>query len=95
MIIEAGYDLHLLLFPDHSRAGGLRMVCLDADLRVTDVRTLIPAFTGVFDHSALDSIEAAFPEDDDLAPQLDTRFVGLGYRVTAISGYPRVSTGSA
>lgn len=88
MIIEAGYDLHLLLFPDHSPAGGLRMVCLDADLRVTDVRTLIPAFTGVFDHSALDSIEAAIPEDDDLAPQLDTRFVGLGYRVTAISGYP-------
>jgi len=86
MIIEAGYDLHLLLFPDHSSSEGLRMVCLDANLRVTDVRTPIPAFAGVLDHSALDSIEAAIPDDDDLAPQLDTRFVGLGYRVTATSG---------
>lgn len=88
MIIEAGYDLHLLLFPDHSASEGLRMVCLDADLRVTDVRTLIPAFAGVFDHSALESIEAAIPDEDDLVPQLDTRFVGLGYRVTATAGYP-------
>lgn len=88
MIIEAGYDLHLLLFPDTSPPGGLRMVCLDADLRVTDVRTPIPVFAGIFDHSALDSIEAAIPNDDDLMPQLDTRFVSLGYRVRATSGYP-------
>jgi len=88
MIIEAGYDLHLLLFPDHRLSGSLRMVCMDADLRVTDVRTTIPEFAGVFDRAALDSIEATIPDDHDDSPRLDTRFVALGYDVSTTSEYP-------
>lgn len=63
------------------------MVCMDADLRVTDVRTPISAFAGVFDQVTLDSIEATIPEDHDDFPHLDTRFVALGYDVSTTSGY--------
>lgn len=88
MIIEAGYDLHHLLFAGHRELGELRMVCLDADLRVTDIRTVIPSFTGSFDAAALESIDEAIPDDDEDLPQLNTRFVALGYNVASTSGYP-------
>ncbi len=63
------------------------MVCMDEDLRVTDVCTPIPVFAGVFDQSALDSIEAAIPDDHHDFPRLDTRFVALGYDVLTTSGF--------
>ena len=88
MIIEAGYDLHLLLFAGNHEPGALRMVCLDADLRVTTVRTVIPTFSGRFDAAALDSIDTAIPVDDENFPKYDTRFVALGYNVDDASGFP-------
>lgn len=88
MIIEAGYDLHVLLFPERREPGELRMVCLDADLRVTDIRAVIPSFSGNFDASALESIDIAIPENIDDLPKYDTRFVALGYEVANVSGYP-------
>lgn len=88
MIIEAGYDLHVLLFSGHSEPGALRMVCLDADLRVTDVCTVTPSFSGSFDAATLESITMAIPDNDDDLPKYDTRFVALGYAVADASGYP-------
>lgn len=88
MIIEAGYDLHVLLFTGNREPGTLRMVCLDADLRVTDIRTVLPSFSGNFDADALDSIDRAIPGDIDELPQFDTRFVALGYDVGDASRYP-------
>lgn len=88
MIIEAGYDLHLLLFAGHRESGGLRMVCLDADLRVTDACTVIPFFSGVFDPAVLDAIEASLPDDHADFPQLDTRFIALGHTAADSSRYP-------
>ncbi len=88
MIIEAGYDLHLLLFAGNHEPGALRMVGLDADLRVTTVRTVMPAFSGRFDAAALDSIDAAIPVDNENSPTYDTRFVALGYEVADARGYP-------
>ena len=88
MIIEAGYDLHVLLFAERREPGALRMVCLDADLRVTHICTVIPSFSGSFDAAALDSIDRAIPANDDTLPQLDTRFVALGYEVDDVTGYP-------
>lgn len=88
MIIEAGYDLHFLLFAERRERGALRMVCLDRDLRVTDVRTVISSFSGNFDAATLESIDACIPENDDTLPELDTHFVALGYEVAAVSGYP-------
>lgn len=88
MIIEAGYDLHVLLFAERREPGALRMVCLDADLRVIDIRTVFPSFSGSFDAATLESIDCAIPDDDDKFPLLDTRFVALGYDVADASGYP-------
>ena len=88
MIIEAGYDLHLLLFAGNDEPGALRMVCLDADLRVTTVRTAIPSFSGRFDAAALDSIDTAIPANNESFPKYNTRFVALGYEVTDVTGYP-------
>lgn len=88
MIIEAGYDLHTLMFARNREPGTLRMVCLSADLRVTDVCTVVPAFSGSFDAATLDSIDRTIPGDDDRLPQLDTRFVALGYDVADASHYP-------
>ncbi len=88
MIIEAGYDLHVLLFAGSREPGALRMVCLSADLRVTDIRTVIPSFSGNFDAATLESIDWAIPGDNDALPQLDTRFVALGYDVGDASSYP-------
>jgi hypothetical protein len=66
------------------------MVCLDADLRVVDIRTVIPLFSGSFDAAALESIDRAIPESNDDPPRYDTRFVALGYAVPDASGYPEV-----
>lgn len=88
MIIEAGYDLHLLLFAGNHEPGVLRMVCLDADLRVTAVRTVMTAFSGRIDAAALDSIDTAIPDDGEDFPQYNTRFVALGYEVDDVTGYP-------
>jgi len=64
------------------------MVCLDADLRVTDICTVIPSFSGSFDAAALDLIDRAIPDNNDDLPKYDTRFVALGYDVVDASGYP-------
>ncbi|MBX9471657.1 hypothetical protein [Microcella sp.] len=88
MIIEAGYDLHVLLFAERREPGALRMVCLDADLRVTDICTVIPSFSGGFDAAALDLIDRAIPDNNEDLPKYDTRFVALGYHVADASGYP-------
>lgn len=88
MIIEAGYDLHLLLFAGNHEPGALRMVCLDTELRVTSVRTVMTAFSGRFDAAALDSIDTAIPVDNENFPKYDTRFVAIGYEVTDVTGYP-------
>ncbi|MBX9717264.1 MAG: hypothetical protein K2X36_00265 [Microbacteriaceae bacterium] len=60
---------------------------MDEDLSVTDVCTPIPVFAGVFDQSALDSIEAAIPDDHHDFPRLGTRFVALGYDVLTTQGF--------
>jgi hypothetical protein len=88
MIIEAGYDLHLLLFAGRGESRALRMVCLDADLRVTDTRTVTTSFSGSFDAATLESIDLAIPDSNEDLPQYDTRFVALGYDVADASGYP-------
>ena len=64
------------------------MVCLDADLRVVDIRTVIPSFSGSFDATALESIDLAIPDSNEDLPQYGTRFVALGYEVANASGYP-------
>ncbi len=88
MIIEAGYDLHLLLFAGRREPGALRMVCLDADLRLTDTRTVIPSFSGSFDAATLESIDLAIPDNNADLLKYDTRFVALGYDVASVAGYP-------
>lgn len=88
MIIESGYDLHRLLFGGQSEPGALRIVCLDADLRVLDIRTAIPSFSGSFNAAALESIDLAIPDSNEDLPRYDTRFVALGYDVANASGYP-------
>lgn len=88
MIIEAGHDLHVLLFAGHDELGALRMVRLDADLRVTDIRTVIPSFSGSFGPATLESIDVAIPDSNDNLPQLGTRLVAFGYRVADASGFP-------
>lgn len=86
--METGYDLHVLLFEENRAPGALRMVCLDADLRVVDIRTVIPSFSGCFDAAALESIDLAIPDSNEGFSQYDTRFVALGYDVANVSGYP-------
>ena len=64
------------------------MVCLDADLRVSDICTVTHSFSGDFNPSELSAIDGAIPADDETLPQLDTRFVALGYSVVDASGHP-------
>ena len=88
MIIEAGYDLHTLLFDGNHSHGALRMVCLGDDLRLLDIVTVMPRFSGHFDAAALDLVESAIPDSHDSLPQLTTRYVALGYTVADASQYP-------
>lgn len=88
MIIEAGHDLHILLFAGRREPSALLMMCLDADMRVTDIRTVLASFSGCFDAAAVESIDVAIPDNNDDLPKFDTRFVALGYDVADVSGYP-------
>lgn len=88
MIIEAGYDLHLLLFGGSRSRNALRMVCLNDELRVVDICTVMPEFSGHFDETVLDVIERATPERSDSLAHLNTRYVALGYGVADTSQYP-------
>lgn len=90
MIIEAGYDLAELLFDRRSTPGPLRIVMLDADLRLVDVRTVSTTFTGTLDSTTLDAVDAIIPgpSDDEALARHGIQYVALGYQVGSIEGYP-------
>ncbi len=92
MIIEAGYDLATLLFDGGTDSSALRIVMLDADLRLLAVRTVSTQFAGSLDGATLEAVDAAIPEPDEDeeegASRYAVRYVALGYRMPSIAGYP-------
>jgi hypothetical protein len=91
MIIEAGYDLATLLFESRPSPAALRIVMLDAELRLVAVRTVSTDFGGALDSATLEAVDNAIPEpdqDDDSVDRFAVQYVALGYEVPTIAGYP-------
>ena len=89
MIVEAGFDLAVLLFEGQSEPGALRIVALDRDLRLVALRTALTSFAGDLDAVALEAVNDAIPVwDGEELDRFAVRYVGLGYIVRDVSRYP-------
>lgn len=97
MIIEAGYDLTTLLFDRARDSSELRIVMLDAELRLLSAQLVVPRFDGSLGTATLEAVDAAIPEpdedDDEVSARSAVRYVALGYHIPSIEGYPSASTG--